>query len=124
MRIFVARRVPDAGLNLLFDAFGKENVVVFPEDRIISRDECLRIAPGLSPKGLTGAAIWYDGLFLNTERLTLAFVHSADQKGAVVANYTEVTSFLKANGFWPRSIKRLRLFVQSEVSPVNAGTWR
>jgi hypothetical protein len=33
-------------------------------------------------------------------------------------------SFFKANGFWPRSIKRLRLFVQSEVSPVNAGTWR
>lgn len=41
MRVFVARRVPDAGLNLLFDAFGKGNVVVFPEDRIISRDELL-----------------------------------------------------------------------------------
>lgn len=41
MRIFVARRVPDAGLNLLYDAFGKESVTVFPEDRIISREELL-----------------------------------------------------------------------------------
>ena len=68
-----------------------------PAGRVVSREECLRIAPGLSEKGLTGAAVWYDGLFLNTERLTLAFVHSAAQKGAVVANYTEVTSFLKGN---------------------------
>lgn len=68
-----------------------------PAGRIISRDECLRIAPGLSEEGLTGAAIWYDGLYLNTERLTLAFVFSAAEKGAVVANYTEVTGFLKVD---------------------------
>ena len=37
MRIFVARRVPDAGLNLLFDAFGKNSVEVYPEDQIIPR---------------------------------------------------------------------------------------
>lgn len=46
-RIFVARRVPDAGLNLLFDAFGKDSVVVFPEDRIISRAELLAGVKGV-----------------------------------------------------------------------------
>lgn len=45
-RIFVARRVPDAGLDLLYDAFGKNNVDVFPHDRIISRDELLTSVKG------------------------------------------------------------------------------
>jgi len=40
-RVFVARRIPDAGLNLLYDAFGKGNVTVFPEDRIIAREELI-----------------------------------------------------------------------------------
>ncbi|NUM54207.1 MAG: D-glycerate dehydrogenase [Candidatus Hydrogenedentes bacterium] len=41
MRIFVARQVPDAGLNLLYDAFREDSVDIFPEDRIISREELL-----------------------------------------------------------------------------------
>ncbi len=46
-RIFVARRVPDAGLNLLYDAFGKGNVEVFPHDRIIGREELLAAVKGV-----------------------------------------------------------------------------
>jgi glyoxylate reductase len=47
MRIFVARQIPDAGLNLLCEAFGKDSVAVFPEDRIISREELLAGVKGV-----------------------------------------------------------------------------
>ena len=66
-----------------------------PPGRILSRQECLRLVPGIRGNGLTGAAIWYDGQMLNTERLTLAFVRSADQAGAVVANYVRVTALIR-----------------------------
>ena len=46
-RVFVARQVPDAGLNLLYDAFGKDSVTVFPEDRIISREELMAGVKGV-----------------------------------------------------------------------------
>lgn len=46
MRIFVARRVPDAGLNVLYEAFGREAVDVFPHDRIIGREELLEGVKG------------------------------------------------------------------------------
>ncbi|MCL4691184.1 MAG: D-glycerate dehydrogenase [Candidatus Hydrogenedentes bacterium] len=46
-RIFVARRIPDAGLNLLYDAFGKENVAIYPEDRVIPRDALLSGVKGM-----------------------------------------------------------------------------
>jgi glycerol-3-phosphate dehydrogenase len=39
--------------------------------------------------GLRGAALWHDALCENTERLTLAFVRSAQALGAAVANYAE-----------------------------------
>lgn len=65
-----------------------------PSGRIISREECLRLAPGLDPSGVTGGAIWYDGLLSDPARLTLQFVRSADHAGASVCNYVEATGFL------------------------------
>jgi glycerol-3-phosphate dehydrogenase len=61
-----------------------------------SRDECLRLAPGLHEAGLTGGAVWHDGQIYNSERLTLAFVRSAAEKGAAIANYVRVTGFIRA----------------------------
>jgi len=46
-KIFVARRIPDAGLDLLYDAFGKEHVIVYPEDRVIPRDDLLASVKGV-----------------------------------------------------------------------------
>lgn len=66
-----------------------------PACRLVSRDECLRLAPGLREEGLTGGAVWHDGQMYHSERLTLAFVRSADEAGAVVANYVRVTGFLR-----------------------------
>lgn len=67
-----------------------------PRGRIISRDECLRMLPGIDGTGITGGAVWYDYQIYNTERFTLAIVRSAAERGATVANYVEATSCLAA----------------------------
>jgi len=67
-----------------------------PPCRMVSREACLRMAPGLDGHGVTGGALWYDGQIYDSERLTLAFILSASKAGADVANYVEVTGFLKA----------------------------
>jgi glyoxylate reductase len=46
-RIFVARRIPDVGLNLLYETFGKDNVIVNPEDRVIPRGDLLASVKGV-----------------------------------------------------------------------------
>lgn len=69
-----------------------------PRGRIVSRDECLALAPGLEAEGLTGGALWYDAQAYNTERLTLAFVQSAHAAGAEVANYLAATGFARRDG--------------------------
>ena len=66
-----------------------------PHARLVSRDSCLRFAPGLPTEGLTGGAIYYDGQMYNSERLCLAFVQSAAHHGACVANYVEASAFLR-----------------------------
>lgn len=66
-----------------------------PWGRLISREQCLELFPNLNKKGLTGAGIFYDGQFYNPPRLALAFLRSAVSAGAHIANYLEVTSFLK-----------------------------
>ena len=56
-----------------------------------SRDECLRLNPVIDPRGVTGGAVWHDYQMHNTDRMTLSFVLSAAEAGAVVANYVEAT---------------------------------
>lgn len=66
-----------------------------PPGQILSRQRCQQQVPGIDEQGLTGAAAFYDAQVYNSERLTLAFVKSAAQAGATVANYIEATGFLK-----------------------------
>lgn len=67
-----------------------------PRGRVISKQECLQHLPGMSEAGLTGGALFYDAQVHNSERLTLAFVRSAEQAGATVANYVQAVGFLQA----------------------------
>lgn len=69
-----------------------------PRSRVLSRAECLRLLPGLASEGVTGGAVWHDGQVCHTERLTLAFIQSAVQAGAVAANYVCVTGFIQEPG--------------------------
>jgi len=62
-----------------------------PGGRIVSREECLRLAPGVDPAGVTGGAVWQDGQVYNTERMTLAILRSAVEHGARAVNYAQVT---------------------------------
>ncbi|MCB1321783.1 MAG: FAD-dependent oxidoreductase, partial [Leptospiraceae bacterium] len=49
----------------------------------------------LPTDGLTGAAVYYDCQSIFPERLTLAFIKSAEYHGARVANYAEVSDFIR-----------------------------
>lgn len=66
-----------------------------PPGQVLSRQQCQQQVPGIDGQGLTGAATFHDAQVYNSERLTLAFVKSAAQAGAVVANYIAATGFLK-----------------------------
>jgi glycerol-3-phosphate dehydrogenase len=66
-----------------------------PNGRILSRSETRRILPGLDDDNLSGAVMWHDAQVYNSERLLLAFLLAAAQKGAQMANYVGVTGFLR-----------------------------
>ncbi|MBI3596676.1 MAG: glycerol-3-phosphate dehydrogenase/oxidase [Nitrospirae bacterium] len=66
-----------------------------PPCRLLSREECLSMFPGLNRVGLTGAVMFYDGQMHSPSRLALSFLKSAVSAGADAANYVEATGFLK-----------------------------
>src|SRR5688572_9478977 len=66
--------------------------------RILSRAECVRLCPVLDGDDITGGALWYDARMARPERLTLAFVASAADAGAQVANYAEAETFEVSGG--------------------------
>jgi glycerol-3-phosphate dehydrogenase len=68
-----------------------------PFGRLLSRQAAIEQIPSLEKQGLTGAAIWDEGYMDSSERLLLAFLQSAARSGAQIANYTQVTGFLKEN---------------------------
>lgn len=68
-----------------------------PPGRIVSREECLRVAPGLDAQGVTGGAIWFDGALRDPARLTLEFVRTAADAGASVANYVELKEYSRTD---------------------------
>ena len=69
-----------------------------PAGQILSKQACLEKLPDLTTEGLTGAALFHDAQVYNSERLVLAFVRSAAQKGACVANYLQVVDFIREAG--------------------------
>ncbi len=66
-----------------------------PPCRLVSREECLSMFPGLNRAGLTGAVMFYDGQMHSPSRLALSFLKSAVSARADAANYVEATGFLK-----------------------------
>jgi len=71
---------------------GLEKEHSLPNSSSISIDGCKYVIPGIKDRGLTGGAVWYDAIAVNTERLTLEYVKEAVKYGACVANYTEVVT--------------------------------
>jgi glycerol-3-phosphate dehydrogenase len=65
-----------------------------PRHRMLSRREAIELEPGLESESLTGAALYYELVMRNPERLTLSVVTAAANAGAVVANYVDALQFL------------------------------
>ena len=61
----------------------------------LNRGKVIDLFPDIKKPGLTGAAVFSDGQMYNPTRLTLAFVQSAVEHGAVAANYTEAVTLLR-----------------------------
>jgi glycerol-3-phosphate dehydrogenase len=68
-----------------------------PFGHLLSLEECLDYLPTLEKQGLTGGAMWDEAYMESSERLLLAFLQSASEAGAEVANYTQAVGFLKEN---------------------------
>jgi glycerol-3-phosphate dehydrogenase len=67
-----------------------------PPGRVLGRRAALRAYPSLEQIPLRAAAVWYDYVTTEADRLTLAWALSAVQHGAALANYVEALS-LKAD---------------------------
>lgn len=66
--------------------------------KMLSRDEALRLVPGLKPDGLRAAAMYYDAQAEYAERLAVENAVSAHEHGAVVLSYTKVERPILENG--------------------------
>jgi glycerol-3-phosphate dehydrogenase len=67
-----------------------------PKSRYLSRKEMYEIVPDLDSDEITGGVSFYESHMHSSERMTLGFVETACQYGAVVANYMQVEEFLGA----------------------------
>jgi glycerol-3-phosphate dehydrogenase len=65
--------------------------------RMLTAKRTLSIEPRLRSEGLKGTALYYD-CFTDDARLTLETILASRSEGAVVANYIELTEFIKENG--------------------------
>ncbi len=63
----------------------------------LTREEVIRLEPGIEQKGLKGGVLYYDAQ-MDDARLCLENVLMADHYGAHVANYMKIVSFVKENG--------------------------
>lgn len=75
-KIFVSRQIPDKGLQVLFDAFGKDAVTVYPHDKVISRAELLEGVKGVDAL-----------LCILTETIDAEVLDAAGPQLKIVANF-------------------------------------
>jgi glycerol-3-phosphate dehydrogenase len=64
----------------------------------ISRERLVELLPGLADSNATGGVVFYDSQVYDSERLLFAYLRSAVDAGARVANYVEATGFLRERG--------------------------
>jgi glycerol-3-phosphate dehydrogenase len=99
-----------------------------PGSRLLSRQECLRQFPDLERPGLSGGALVYDCQVSSSERLLLSVARSASDAGAHLANYVEVTRFLRAGDriVGVKAVDRLsgsELEIQARMVVNASGPW-
>ncbi len=79
-----------------FVAFGRNRGVPashrLPGGRVVSRGHAVQRFPWLRRQGLTGAAVFYDYLMTEPDRLLFSFALAAAGNGAALANHVEAMS--------------------------------
>jgi len=99
-----------------------------PPGKIISKSECTGILPYLEERDLNGGVVFCDAQVYNSERLVLAFLQTAWENGAHIANYAEVAGFIIGN----QQVKGVEvrdvltgdvLMVSSKVTILAGGPW-
>jgi glycerol-3-phosphate dehydrogenase len=77
-------------------AFGRNRGVPashrLPGGHVVSRGHAVQRFPGLRRQGLTGAAVFFDYLMTEPDRLLFSFALAAAGNGAVLANHVEAIS--------------------------------
>jgi glycerol-3-phosphate dehydrogenase len=66
-----------------------------PVGRLLPPAEAERRFPPLAGRPMTGAAVWYDYVTTEAERLTLAWALSAAENGAVIGNYVRADELIR-----------------------------
>ena len=69
-----------------------------PAGRVVSRDDAFTMAPALAGQDIVGAAVWYDFVACDADRLTLSWALSASEHHATLANYVEATGLIAEQG--------------------------
>jgi glycerol-3-phosphate dehydrogenase len=79
------------------DLIGVENRKRFGRGKILSKYNFIKIIGGPIDSKINGAAVWYDALVQDTERLTMAVLMNAADNGACIANYVKATQLSLEN---------------------------
>ncbi|HMF93617.1 MAG TPA: glycerol-3-phosphate dehydrogenase/oxidase [Vicinamibacterales bacterium] len=66
--------------------------------RVLGRGTAIQQFPGLRRQRLTGAAVYYDYVTTEADRLTFSYAIAAAEHGAVLANYVEAVAVVVENG--------------------------
>ena len=69
-----------------------------PGGRTMRAEEALRLCPAIPSEGLTGAALFYDGMMMSCERLCVLFARASAAAGACCANHVEATGLTVEEG--------------------------
>jgi glycerol-3-phosphate dehydrogenase len=77
-------------------SFGRNSGVPAPlrlrGGRVVGRGDAIQRFPGLRRQGLTGAAVWWDYVTPESDRLTFGWALAAIEHGAVLVNHVEALS--------------------------------
>jgi len=87
---FIVDRFVAAGRNR-----GVTASLALPGGQVFSRHQAVEHFPGLRRRGLTGAAVWYDYVAPEADRLTFSWALAAAAHGAVLVNHLEAVGIAR-----------------------------
>jgi len=93
-----------------------------PPSRIVSREECLQLAPWIEPGGVTGGIEWHDAQLSNSSRAELAFIRTAVDHGLEAANYVQAVGLISREGGQVEGVMAHSLHPDTPAFPIRART--